>query len=479
MITRRDWLSGAALVGGAALAGGRALRAQTGDPHAGHHEHAAPEPPAEEATSTLANAYRRPAATAPTVAEVRRLRRELGYTPVETPDGVTARWRRNGAYKEFHLVAHELEQEFAPGMRVKAWGYNGGTPGPTIEAVEGDWLRIFVTNRLPEHTTIHWHGVFLPNGMDGVGGLLQPHIRPGETYLYEFRLKQHGTFMYHPHADEMVQMALGMMGFFVVHPNPSTAARERSGLHLPNRPIDRDFCIFPHMWAIHPGTYRPDPMVMLDFDLFTFNGKAFPGTAPLVVKKDDRVRLRFANLSMTSHPLHIHGHRFWTVETDGGQVPESAWIPDTTLNIVAGQTRAVEFVADAPGDWPLHCHKTHHAMNAMGHDVPNPIGADVREVGRRMSKLVSGYMAMGESGMAEHAEHSKFHPLPENTLPMMTGEGPFGPIEMGGMFTVVKIREGIASYADPGWFDHPEGTVAREVDAAPEGLAAWDQESGR
>jgi hypothetical protein len=212
-------------------------------------------------------------------------------------------------------------------------------------------------------------------------------------------------------------------------------------------------------------------MVMLDFDLFTFNGRAYPGTAPLFVRKDDRVRFRFANVSMTSHPIHVHGHRFWLTETDGGQVPRTAWVPDTTLNIVAGQTRAVEFVADLAGDWPLHCHKTHHAMNAMGHDLPNPIGADTKAVGRRISRLVSGYMAMGEQGMAEHAEHSKFHELPENTLPMMTGDGPFGPIEMGGMFTVFKVRDGISSYADPGWFDHPEGTVARRVERPPAGLA--------
>ncbi|MEO8198475.1 MAG: copper oxidase [Thermoanaerobaculia bacterium] len=394
---------------------------------------------------------------------MRAARRELGYTPVTTPDGVTAKWRRNGVWKEFHLVAHEVVHEFAPGMVVKVWGYNGGTPGPTIEAVEGDWVRIFVTNHLPEHTTIHWHGIFLPNGMDGIGGLVQPHIQPGETYVYEFQLRQHGTFMYHPHADEMVQMALGMMGFFIVHPRRPNFLGE-------DRPADRDFCILPHMWAIHPGEYRPDPMVMLDFDLFTFNGRSFPGTSTLVVRQDDRVRLRLANLSMTSHPIHLHGHRFWVVETDGGQVPKSAWIPDTTLNSVAGQTRAVEFVADAPGDWPLHCHKTHHAMNAMGHDLPNPVGADTKAAGRKLSRLVKGYMAMGDSGMAEHAEHAKFHPLPENTLPMMTGEGQFGPLEMGGMFTVFKVREGLESYADPGWFAHPAGTVARKI-AAPAGLA--------
>ncbi len=194
MIDRRNLLTRAALLAsGAALAHGARGLAQVQDPHAGHGDpqagHDVPEP-AMKPPAPSVNAFPRPAAVAPTVAEVRARRRELGYTPVTTPDGVTARWRRNGIWKEFHLVAHELEQEFAPGMKVRTWGYNGGTPGPTIEAVEGDWVRIFVTNRLPEHTTIHWHGIFLPNGMDGVGGLLQPHIQPGETYVYEFQLKQ-------------------------------------------------------------------------------------------------------------------------------------------------------------------------------------------------------------------------------------------------------------------------------------------------
>lgn len=462
MISRRELLARAALLsGGATLFAGRAASAaappQHQDPHAGHRPPATDGEPPPVADRPVP---RRPGTPAPTVAEVAAERRRLGYTPVTTPDGVSARWRMNGGWKEFHLVAEEVEQEFAPGMRVKVWGYNGGSPGPTIEAVEGDDVRIYVTNRLPEHTTIHWHGLFLPNGMDGVGGLLQPHIAPGETYVYEFRLRQHGTHMYHPHADETVQMALGMMGFFVVHPKTPR-----------NEPIDRDFCIFPHMWAIHPGTYRPDPNVMLDFDIFTLNGRAFPGTSPLVVRKDDRVRLRFANVSMTSHPMHIHGHRFWVVETDGGQVPRSAWVPETSLSIVAGQTRAVDFVADAPGDWPLHCHKTHHAMNAMGHELPNPTGADLDAASRRISRLVGGYMAMGTTGMAEHAEHAPHMSAPENSLPMMTGTGPFGAIEMGGMFTVLQVREGIDGYAPPGWYEHPPGSVAWKTDAVPEGLA--------
>ena len=379
-------------------------------------------------------------------------RSRIPYTPVVTPNGSTLPFVMKNGVKEFHLVAEPVKREFAPGMVVNAWGYNGLTPGPTIEAVEGDRLRILVTNKLPEHTSIHWHGIFLPSGMDGVAGLNQPHIGPGETYAYEFTLRQHGTHMYHPHADEMVQMAMGMMGFFVIHPKQ------------PDRQVDRDFCIFPHMWFIEPGTMTPNTAVMLDFNIFTFNSRAFPGTDPLVCRKGDRVRIRLANISMTDHPIHIHGHRFWVVETDGGQIPRSAWWPETTLNIMPGTTRAVEFVAEHAGDWSLHCHKNHHVMNAMGHDIPNVLGVDQGELQQKLDQLAPGSMAMGTAGMAEHAQHAAHMAGLPNTLPMMTGTGPFGPIEMGGMFTVVKIREALKSYdEDPGWYDYPKGTVAYKV----------------
>ncbi|OPX53941.1 multicopper oxidase domain-containing protein, partial [Oceanospirillum multiglobuliferum] len=132
------------------------------------------------------------------------------YTPVATLNGWTLPWRMKNGWKEFHLIAEPVVREMAPGMKANLWGYNGQSPGPTIEAVEGDKVRIFVTNKLPEHTTIHWHGMPLQCGMDGVGGLTQPQIPPGKTFVYEFALERHGTFMYHPHADEMVQMAMGM-----------------------------------------------------------------------------------------------------------------------------------------------------------------------------------------------------------------------------------------------------------------------------
>ena len=372
------------------------------------------------------------------------------YNPVVTLNGWSLPWRMKNGWKEFHLVAEPVVREIAPGMKANLWGYNGQSPGPTIEAVEGDKVRIFVTNKLPEHTSVHWHGQFLPNGMDGVSGLTQPAIQPGKTFVYEFVARHPGTFMYHPHADEMAQMAMGMMGFWVTHPkNPGFM------------PVDRDFVFLLNAYDVEPGSYTPKINTMLDFNLWTWNSRAFPGIDPLVVRKGDRVRIRAGNLTMTNHPLHLHGHNFEVTGTDGGWVPKPARWPEVTTDIAVGQMRAIEFIADAPGDWAFHCHKSHHTMNAMGHSVPTMIGVDQKGIAEKITKLVPDYMVMGDRGASMGGMEM---PIPDNTLPMMTGQGPFGPIEMGGMFTVVKVREGLArnDYKDPGWYKQPPGTQAYE-----------------
>jgi hypothetical protein len=256
--------------------------------------------------------------------------------------------------------------------------------------------------------------------------------------------------MYHPHADEMAQMAMGMMGFWITHPKDPA-------LHA----VDRDFVFLLNSYDIEPGSYTPKINTMTDFNLWTFNSRAFPGIDPMVVRKNDRVRIRAGNLTMTNHPIHLHGHSFEVTCTDGGWVRPSARWPEVTTDIAVGQMRAIEFVADEPGDWSFHCHKSHHTMNAMGHSVPTMIGVDHDGVAAKINNLVPGYMVMGDKGGAMGDMRMA---LPENTLPMMSGEGPFGGIDMGGMFTTVKVREGLArnDYKDPGWYRHPKGTVARE-----------------
>lgn len=371
------------------------------------------------------------------------------YNPVVTLNGWSLPYRIKNGVKEFHLVAEPVLREFASGMVAHMWGYNGQSPGPTIECVEGDRIRIFVTNKLPEHTTVHWHGVLLPSGMDGVGGLSQPHIKPNQTYVYEFTMSKSGTFMYHPHADEMVQMAMGMMGALIVHPkNPNFMK------------VDRDFVFLLSAYDIDPGSYTPRVSEMTEFNLWTFNSRVFPALDPLVARTGDKVRIRVGNLTMTNHPIHLHGHTFEVTGTDGGWVPKTARWPEVTTDVAVGQMRAVEFRAVA-GDWAFHCHKSHHTMNAMGHKLPTMIGVPQQEISEKIRKLVPDYMAMGSKGMADMSDMAMM-PLPDNTLPMMSGTGPFGALEMGGMFTVLKVRDNQAKddYCDPGWYDSPKGTTA-------------------
>lgn len=371
------------------------------------------------------------------------------YQPVITPNGAALPWKVVDGVKVYHLIAQEVEHEMAPGLKAHCWGYNGRVHGPTIEAVEGDRVRIYVTNKLAAPTSVHWHGIFLPNGMDGVAGLNQRAIREGETYKYEFTLRQHGTFMYHSHHDEMTQMAMGMMGMIVIHPRRPPADYK----------VDRDFAIMLSEWRIEPGTKRPDPNAMSDFNVLTMNAKAFPGTEPLIAKTGDRVRVRFGNLSaMDHHPIHLHGHYFKVTGTDGGRLPVAAQWPETTVLVSVGSTRDVEFIADAPGDWALHCHMTHHVMNQMGHGIPNMIGVKHGPIDRRVQPLLPAYMTMGQEGMGDMAEMGM--PVPKNSIPMVGAKGPYDYITMGGMFTLLKVRTGLTSYADPGWYEHPPGERA-------------------
>lgn len=375
------------------------------------------------------------------------------YNPVVTLNGWTLPWRMNQGVKEFHLVAEPVVREMAPGFKAHLWGYNGQSPGPTIEVVEGDRVRIFVTNKLPEHTTIHWHGQRLPNGMDGVAGLNQPAIQPGKTFVYEFVARRPGTFMYHPHADEMTQMAMGMMGFWITHPKQRHPLIDE---------VDRDFVFLLNAYDIDPGAYTPKIMTMLDFNLWSWNSRVFPGIDPLVVRKNDKVRIRVGNLTMTNHPIHLHGHEFTVTGTDGGPTPKAARWPEVTTDVAVGQMRQIEFLADEEGDWAFHCHKSHHTMNAMGHNVPTMIGVDHQGVVKQITGLIPDYMVMSERGMADMTEMQM--PLPDNTVPMMSGDGPFGSVEMGGMFSMLKVRrdQPPGDYKDPGWYPHPQGTVAYE-----------------
>ena len=373
------------------------------------------------------------------------------------PTGYTLPFKIVNGVKVFHLIAEEVEHYFDSGLRATCWAYNGHVNSTMIEAVEGERVRIYVTNRLPFATSVHWHGIYLPNGMDGVGGLTQPYIKPGETVKYEWTLRQYGTFMFHAHHDEMTQMGMGLIGMFIIPPRNPT----------PEYHVNRDFAIMLSEWAIKAGTARPNTLEMTDFNILTMNGKVFPSTGPLVCKTGDKVRIRFGNLgAMDHHPIHIHGYYFRITATDGEDIPLSAQWPETTVLVAVGQTRTIEFIADAPGDWAFHCHMTHHVMNQMGHEFPNMVGMQPGDLDEKVRPLLPSYMTMGHTGM-DMGRMAEVMPMPPNSIPMKGAVGPFGDyISMGGMFTIVKVRDRLASYdQEPGWYQHPPGTVALKASA--------------
>lgn len=389
-----------------------------------------------------------------------------GYRPVVVPDGGVLPFKVVDGVKVFHLIAEEVDHAFDPGLKAKCWGFNGRVNSTVIEAVEGERVRIYVTNRLPVATSIHWHGVYLPAGMDGVGGLTQPYIKPGETFKYEWTLRQHGTFMYHSHHDEMTQMGMGMIGMFVIHArNPA-----------PEYQVDRDFVLMLSEWVVEAGTARPNTVKDSGFNVLTINGKVFPSTRPMVCKTRDKIRMRLGNLgAMDHHPIHLHGFHFRITATDGEDIPLSAQWPETTVLVAVGQTRNIEFIADAPGDWAMHCHMTHHVMNQMGHEFPNMVGIKPDGLEDALRPLLPAYMTMGHTGM-DMGRMAEVMPYPRNTISMKGATGPFGDyISMGGMFTMLKVRDTLKSYdEDPGWYDHPPGTVASKVsdtDLARDGIS--------
>ena len=334
--SRRFFLRGLASVAGAA-----------GTMTAASAQHEGHEPAARPPVAPAAPARQVRVAPAPAPGPLIR----PGVPEVVTPDVPKMPWRMENGVKVFNITVEHVRTEFLPGRIVDAWGFNGSVPGPTIEVVEGDRVRLIVDNRLPEGFSMHWHGLEIPFEMDGMPGISQDLIPPGGQFVYEFTLRQNGTFFYHSHM--AMQEMMGLIGLFIIHPRRP---------HTPQ--VDRDFGLVLQEWAILPNNTIPNSLAM-EFNWLTINGKSGPATTPMLVKLGERVRIRIVNLGMDHHPMHIHGHQFYVTGTEGGRIRTTAVIPENTVLVGVAQARDIEFVANNAGDWHFHCHLPHHMMNQM------------------------------------------------------------------------------------------------------------------
>jgi manganese oxidase len=343
MSNRRDFFTRLSALGAAWFASKQAASAQ--------HEHHHPEPAkAPAATSVKVTQSKQGRGLAAKMAPSR-ASAASAPVPVETPDIPKLPFKMVDGVKEFHLIAEPVRVELLPGRVMDAWGYNGSIPGPTIEANQGDRVRVIFDNKLPEMTAIHWHGFEVPMEMDGSVGLGQDPVPPGGRFVYEFTLNQEGTFFYHSHF--AMQEMMGMLGMFILHPKEA---------HEPK--VDRDFGLILQEWALLPNNTVPNTLSM-EFNWLTLNGKAGPACTPMIVKQGERVRIRLVNIGMDHHPIHLHGNTFYVTGTEAGRCPEVTWTPQNTVLVGVAQARDIEFDAKFIGDWMIHCHLPHHMMNQM------------------------------------------------------------------------------------------------------------------
>lgn len=442
--SRRNFLKRSGFLGAGILAGGSPASAQ----HQGHVPPQPQTPPKKDVPKSSGS----------------------GPVLVETPDVAKLPWTLDNGVKVFHLTAEVVKTTLLPGREMYGWGYNGSVPGPTIEINEGDRVRIILHNKLPEPTTIHWHGLEVPLNMDGAPFISQPPVEPGGMFTYEFTLNQNGSFFYHSHG--AMQEMMGMIGLFIIHPKKP---------HTPY--CHKDFGLILQEWALLPNNLVPNSLAM-EFNWLTINGKAGPATTPMIVKQGERVRIRMVNLGMDHHPMHVHGNQFYVTGTEGGRIPETGWFPGNTVLVGVAQARDIEFEAIYPGDWMLHCHLPHHMMNQMvsmvgpishaghgtqtgggmeegmgivrqGHALSEDMGSkfgrgmgDTTEQDRNTSNLVGPSGQQGQMNMQQEATKKRVPGYPQDMIMIMDKEvakphtyglPPGWTASMMGMMTLIRV----------------------------------------
>ncbi len=331
-VSRRGFLKGASLVGGGAALSGLLVACGGSQPAASPptDDHAVAPAPSAPPTGMSADEMdaMHEAGVKAFVAGVKT--EGVGNQPLQP--------RIENGVKVFELTCKPMSWEYDAGKRVDAWTYNGQVPGPEIRITEGDTVRVIVKNELPESTAVHFHGVMVPNKMDGVPFVTQPPIKTGQSFTYEFVARNPGSHMYHSHHNSTKQVGQGLLGAFIIEPKDKG----------------------------HDPAYDLEYTIILNDQLggFTLNGKGFPATAPLTAKLGQKVRIRYMNEGQLIHPMHLHGLPQRVFAKDGWNLPQPFMCD--TLNIAPGERWDVIVECTEAGVWAFHCHILSHAEGDHG-----------------------------------------------------------------------------------------------------------------
>jgi FtsP/CotA-like multicopper oxidase with cupredoxin domain len=306
----------------------------------------------------------------------------FGLTRSGAPSKASAN-RAQGTVREFTLVAEPVRWQIQPGTVVDGWGYNGQIPGPTLRVTEGDLVRVHLINHLPEPTTIHWHGIDVPTNMDGVPGLSQDAVDPGDDFTYEFVASNPGTRMYHSHFDTDAQIQLGLFGAFII--DPRTAEPQHFDHDYTYILTEKSLDFTPDVAMGHGQILHADAGNgrggALQSDLFLMNGRAGLAIDPMTIAQGQHIRIRLINLGNLVHAMHLHGQAFKIIATDGNPVPPAAQFTKDTVTIGPGERFDLEVDGTNPGVWMFHCHINNHAANGMStvltYDGSHPFSDDL------------------------------------------------------------------------------------------------------
>jgi FtsP/CotA-like multicopper oxidase with cupredoxin domain len=329
----------------------------------------------------------RPATSSPAADLNRLTTADLRALPALRPPRAIS---RTGRTNSFTLTLATANVEPLPGHSVAVRAVNGLSPGPTLHATEGDEMQVTVVNRLAMAATIHWHGIPVPFPMDGAGMISQKAIEPGQSFEYRFTAPQAGTYMYHSHYNDLELQSVA--GMIVVEPQESgREPRYASDVPIfissiewePARAVEAQAVLANSMMMssmasnpkADPKPDMGDAMDRMDMiEYWCFNGKTYPATKPISVKTGDLVRVRFANLTNMAHPIHLHGHWFRLIAQDGSPLEHPSIV--NTMPVHPGQTIDIDFLANNPGVWPLHCHILSHMVD--NHDMMSGLMTVVR-----------------------------------------------------------------------------------------------------